>query len=53
MPQMAPLMWLYLYCFFLLSLIVFMSINYFIKPYQKVDLSANSLSIPPQSTWKL
>nr|YP_003204788.1 ATP synthase F0 subunit 8 [Charybdis japonica]ACJ49886.1 ATP synthase F0 subunit 8 [Charybdis japonica]UEK25875.1 ATP synthase F0 subunit 8 [Charybdis japonica] len=53
MPQMAPLMWLYLYCFFLLSLIVFMSINYFIKPYEKINLKTDLLSTPPQPTWKL
>nr|YP_009439691.1 ATP synthase F0 subunit 8 [Charybdis natator]ATG83211.1 ATP synthase F0 subunit 8 [Charybdis natator] len=53
MPQMAPLLWLYLYCFFLLSLIIFMSINYFIKPYEKMDLKTNLLSTPPQPIWKL
>nr|YP_010579366.1 ATP synthase F0 subunit 8 [Thalamita integra]UEV85598.1 ATP synthase F0 subunit 8 [Thalamita integra] len=53
MPQMAPLMWLYLYVFFLVSLILFMSINYFIKPFQKMDSSDNILSSPPQPIWKL
>nr|YP_009525755.1 ATP synthase F0 subunit 8 [Thalamita sima]AXS67529.1 ATP synthase F0 subunit 8 [Thalamita sima]UEK25862.1 ATP synthase F0 subunit 8 [Charybdis granulata] len=53
MPQMAPLMWLYLYSFFLLSLIIFMSINYFIKPYEKIDTKADSLSLPVQPIWKL
>nr|QFO87054.1 ATP synthase F0 subunit 8 [Latreillia valida] len=35
MPQMAPLMWLNLMCFFLVSLFFFLMLNYFIKPYQK------------------
>nr|YP_009114552.1 ATP synthase F0 subunit 8 [Homologenus malayensis]AIB52331.1 ATP synthase F0 subunit 8 [Homologenus malayensis] len=35
MPQMAPLMWLYLFFFFLTSLLVFMMLNYFLKPYKK------------------
>nr|UEK25888.1 ATP synthase F0 subunit 8 [Thalamita sima] len=53
MPQMAPLMWLYLYGFFLAALVVFMSINYFIKPFEKINLKSDLISSTPQPTWKL
>ena len=53
MPQIAPLIWLYLYGFFLLRLAVFISINYFIKPFRKMDCKYNTPVSPPQSNWKL
>nr|YP_009649172.1 ATP synthase F0 subunit 8 [Ovalipes punctatus]QDA22797.1 ATP synthase F0 subunit 8 [Ovalipes punctatus] len=52
MPQMAPLMWLYLYCFFLLSLLFFLIINHFIKPYDKISNKISSTT-SIQTPWKL
>nr|QEJ81982.1 ATP synthase F0 subunit 8 [Tubuca paradussumieri] len=37
MPQMAPLYWLVLFFFFLFSLFLFFTMNYFIKPFEKKD----------------
>nr|YP_009176795.1 ATP synthase F0 subunit 8 [Portunus sanguinolentus]ALJ10994.1 ATP synthase F0 subunit 8 [Portunus sanguinolentus]ALK60817.1 ATP synthase F0 subunit 8 [Portunus sanguinolentus] len=53
MPQMAPLLWLYLYMFFLISLILFLVINYFIKPFEYIDSSVISTPATPQLNWKL
>nr|YP_009509555.1 ATP synthase F0 subunit 8 [Tubuca polita]AUN44972.1 ATP synthase F0 subunit 8 [Tubuca polita] len=39
MPQMAPLYWLVLFFFFLFSLLLFSTMNYFIKPFEKKDHS--------------
>nr|YP_009002492.1 ATP synthase F0 subunit 8 [Chaceon granulatus]BAO48248.1 ATPase8 [Chaceon granulatus] len=52
MPQMAPLMWLCLYIFFLLCLMLFMTTNHFIKPFEKIN-SEVMLSHSVQSPWKL
>nr|YP_009544450.1 ATP synthase F0 subunit 8 [Lupocycloporus gracilimanus]AYW03837.1 ATP synthase F0 subunit 8 [Lupocycloporus gracilimanus] len=53
MPQMAPLLWLYLYMFFLLSFIVFLTLNYFIKPFEKINSDNILPYTSPQSNWKL
>nr|ARQ82461.1 ATP synthase F0 subunit 8 [Tubuca arcuata] len=37
MPQMAPLYWLVLFFFFMISLFLFFAINYFVKPFEKKD----------------
>nr|BBB86763.1 ATP synthase F0 subunit 8 [Pandalus borealis] len=37
MPQMAPLMWLNLYGFFTLVFLLFIIINYYIKPIKKIE----------------
>nr|AIK66983.1 ATPase subunit 8 [Ranina ranina] len=51
MPQMAPLLWLYLFSFFLISLFLFMIMNYFITPYSKVE--APSLkTLKTDKDWK-
>nr|WFQ83146.1 ATP synthase F0 subunit 8 [Qianguimon aflagellum] len=34
MPQMSPLLWLLLFCFFIFSLFLFLMFNYFIKPFK-------------------
>nr|YP_009757375.1 ATP synthase F0 subunit 8 [Calappa bilineata]QIM59221.1 ATP synthase F0 subunit 8 [Calappa bilineata] len=34
MPQMAPLMWLYLFFFFLVIMFMFIALNFFIKPFE-------------------
>nr|YP_009671882.1 ATP synthase F0 subunit 8 [Axianassa australis]QCX31742.1 ATP synthase F0 subunit 8 [Axianassa australis] len=39
MPQMAPLMWLYLLLFFILCFIVFIIMNYFSSIPPKMDTS--------------
>nr|YP_002808526.1 ATP synthase F0 subunit 8 [Scylla olivacea]ACO07206.1 ATP synthase F0 subunit 8 [Scylla olivacea]ADK72513.1 ATP synthase F0 subunit 8 [Scylla serrata] len=53
MPQMAPLLWLYLFFFFLLTFIIFISLNYFFKPFEKIDFKASHSHVTPQSAWKL
>nr|YP_009400029.1 ATP synthase subunit 8 [Segonzacia mesatlantica]ARW69927.1 ATP synthase subunit 8 [Segonzacia mesatlantica] len=52
MPQMAPLLWLYLYIFFLLSLMLFLLLNYFIKPFEKMSLPSPSAPTI-QTPWSL
>nr|YP_009926424.1 ATP synthase F0 subunit 8 [Metacarcinus magister]QNH68767.1 ATP synthase F0 subunit 8 [Metacarcinus magister] len=51
MPQMAPLMWLYLYLFFLLSFMIFIILNFFIKPYSPITTVLEHPSIN-QKSWK-
>nr|WKY18609.1 ATP synthase F0 subunit 8 [Jonas distinctus] len=51
MPQMAPLLWFYLYGFFLISLMLFLIINFYFKPFSSPSLTP---STPPMKTpWKL
>nr|BDL61482.1 ATPase F0 subunit 8 [Arcotheres sp. GK-2022] len=38
MPQMAPLYWFYLFCFFLITLSMFLILNYFLTPFNKTTL---------------
>nr|YP_009749693.1 ATP synthase F0 subunit 8 [Sinolapotamon patellifer]QII91827.1 ATP synthase F0 subunit 8 [Sinolapotamon patellifer] len=52
MPQMSPLFWLILFPFFLISLLLFLMINYFIKPFKMFPFSSLSYSISPYF-WKL
>nr|BDL61456.1 ATPase F0 subunit 8 [Indopinnixa haematosticta] len=52
MPQMAPLYWLYLFCFFLSMLLTFMILNYFLPPYNKTNISHLESSSKHKS-WKL
>nr|UYR22043.1 ATP synthase F0 subunit 8 [Carcinus maenas] len=52
MPQMAPLMWLCLYFYFLLALMLILTINHFISPYQKISIQSYGTS-SPQALWKL
>nr|YP_214825.1 ATP synthase F0 subunit 8 [Pseudocarcinus gigas]AAT52153.1 ATP synthase F0 subunit 8 [Pseudocarcinus gigas] len=52
MPQMAPLMWIYLFFFFLLSLMFFLVLNYYIKPFQSISTST-SYTTTIQKLWKL
>nr|YP_009127944.1 ATP synthase F0 subunit 8 [Umalia orientalis]AJF14611.1 ATPase8 [Umalia orientalis] len=51
MPQMAPLLWLNLFFMFIISLILFLSFNYFIKPFNKMDFS-DSYLYKPEKHWK-
>nr|QOW08835.1 ATP synthase subunit 8 [Carpilius convexus] len=52
MPQMAPLMWLCLYFFFILSLFLFMILTYYIKPFEPTLFSPTPLQMT-QKPWKL
>nr|YP_009863728.1 ATP synthase F0 subunit 8 [Neilupotamon xinganense]QKE31059.1 ATP synthase F0 subunit 8 [Neilupotamon xinganense] len=52
MPQMAPLFWLSLLMFFLFSLMLFFTLNYFIKPYKAFSSLPLIYSLPPY-LWKL
>nr|YP_010384979.1 ATP synthase F0 subunit 8 [Xenophthalmus pinnotheroides]UPL64989.1 ATP synthase F0 subunit 8 [Xenophthalmus pinnotheroides] len=52
MPQMAPMYWLYLFAFFITVLMLFLMMNYFIKPFNHMKHDASSL--PTQfKHWKL
>nr|YP_008238996.1 ATP synthase F0 subunit 8 [Pachygrapsus crassipes]AGO20484.1 ATP synthase F0 subunit 8 [Pachygrapsus crassipes] len=42
MPQMAPIYWLYMFFFFGLTLLLFFILNYFIKPFEKMQSTSNS-----------
>nr|YP_010572967.1 ATP synthase F0 subunit 8 [Potamon fluviatile]UZH44825.1 ATP synthase subunit 8 [Potamon fluviatile] len=52
MPQMAPLFWLSLLFFFILTLMLFLVLNYFIKPFKTFSISSISYYFPKPS-WKL
>nr|YP_010160570.1 ATP synthase F0 subunit 8 [Grapsus albolineatus]QRH17763.1 ATP synthase F0 subunit 8 [Grapsus albolineatus]UBD09492.1 ATP synthase F0 subunit 8 [Grapsus albolineatus]UKS08541.1 ATP synthase F0 subunit 8 [Grapsus albolineatus]UYC29005.1 ATP synthase F0 subunit 8 [Grapsus albolineatus] len=52
MPQMAPLYWLYLFVFFIVSFFLFLSLNYFIKPFDKLDLTHSPQDLKFK-IWKL
>nr|YP_009525742.1 ATP synthase F0 subunit 8 [Orithyia sinica]AXS67516.1 ATP synthase F0 subunit 8 [Orithyia sinica] len=51
MPQMAPLMWLYLFFFFITTLMLFITITYFIKPFEKIEVISSIIQIKEKS-WK-
>nr|YP_010952855.1 ATP synthase F0 subunit 8 [Trapezia bidentata]WMQ53275.1 ATP synthase F0 subunit 8 [Trapezia bidentata] len=52
MPQMAPLMWLSLFFFFLLIYMIMLTMTFFIKPYEVMSSNPAFTSIP-QKSWKL
>nr|YP_010491958.1 ATP synthase F0 subunit 8 [Eucrate crenata]UWM93440.1 ATP synthase F0 subunit 8 [Eucrate crenata] len=52
MPQMAPLLWLYLYVIFLISLILFLTMNFYIKPFENINTSMDK-TIITKKYWKL
>nr|YP_010936714.1 ATP synthase F0 subunit 8 [Tzotzilthelphusa villarosalensis]WKW91710.1 ATP synthase F0 subunit 8 [Tzotzilthelphusa villarosalensis] len=52
MPQMAPLLWLLLFIYFLMSLLIFLMMNYFIKPFNKILFLKNPLT-SLYKPWKL
>nr|QUT09630.1 ATP synthase F0 subunit 8 [Tenuilapotamon latilum kaiyangense] len=52
MPQMFPMFWLSLLMFFLFSLMLFLMLNYFIKPYKTFNFIPISLSFS-KFPWKL
>nr|UNI92558.1 ATP synthase F0 subunit 8 [Euplax sp.] len=52
MPQMAPIMWLPMFIFFLLFLYTFIVMNFYIKPFNKI-MTTKYDSNPPSKHWKL
>nr|QGT77352.1 ATP synthase F0 subunit 8 [Neilupotamon sinense] len=52
MPQMAPIFWLSLLMYFLFSLMLFFTLNYFIKPFKGFTSFPLSYSFPTY-LWKL
>nr|YP_010155122.1 ATP synthase F0 subunit 8 [Oregonia gracilis]QQX28740.1 ATP synthase F0 subunit 8 [Oregonia gracilis] len=52
MPQMAPLLWFYLFIFFNICLLLFLIVNYFIKPFEKI-VTASSHTFLKHKAWKL
>nr|YP_009498515.1 ATP synthase F0 subunit 8 [Parasesarma pictum]AWK60828.1 ATP synthase F0 subunit 8 [Parasesarma pictum] len=52
MPQMAPLYWLYLFIFFLFTLLLFFMMNYFIKPFNSISPVSHETKFIFKS-WKL
>nr|YP_010952868.1 ATP synthase F0 subunit 8 [Quadrella coronata]WMQ53288.1 ATP synthase F0 subunit 8 [Quadrella coronata] len=53
MPQMAPLLWTYLYIFFIVGLMLFFMLTYFIKPYKTINSFTLSSTLNTQKPWKL
>nr|YP_007317573.1 ATP synthase F0 subunit 8 [Ilyoplax deschampsi]AEH05071.1 ATP synthase F0 subunit 8 [Ilyoplax deschampsi] len=52
MPQMAPMYWLYLFFFFMTVLLLFLMVNYFIKPFSCLNLYHRPTTTNFKS-WKL
>nr|YP_009229041.1 ATP synthase F0 subunit 8 [Longpotamon xiushuiense]ALS20339.1 ATP synthase F0 subunit 8 [Longpotamon xiushuiense] len=52
MPQMFPMFWLSLLIFFLLSLMLFLMLNYFIKPFKMFNFTTPSYPFS-KLPWKL
>nr|QUB01577.1 ATP synthase F0 subunit 8 [Venitus latreillei] len=52
MPQMAPILWLPMFIFFLLFLYIFIIMNYYIKPFNKIQTFSHE-STPILKHWKL
>nr|YP_009864981.1 ATP synthase F0 subunit 8 [Daldorfia horrida]QKE42619.1 ATP synthase F0 subunit 8 [Daldorfia horrida] len=52
MPQMGPLLWLYLYFFFLISFLLFLFLNFYIKPFESTSSLVKSQYMT-QKPWKL
>nr|ART65981.1 ATP synthase F0 subunit 8 [Stereomastis sculpta] len=51
MPQMAPLMWLSLFAFFLFNFLLFFISTYFLLPPSKINQPL-LLIMPPHKNWK-
>nr|YP_009731820.1 ATP synthase F0 subunit 8 [Macrophthalmus pacificus]QHR85458.1 ATP synthase F0 subunit 8 [Macrophthalmus pacificus] len=52
MPQMAPILWLPMFLFFILFLYIFIILNFFIKPFNKIQPIEYKLN-PTFKSWKL
>nr|YP_010384953.1 ATP synthase F0 subunit 8 [Pinnotheres excussus]UPL64950.1 ATP synthase F0 subunit 8 [Pinnotheres excussus] len=44
MPQMAPLYWFILFCFFLITFFMFFTMNYFLTPFSKMTTQMSTLT---------
>nr|YP_009912337.1 ATP synthase F0 subunit 8 [Cyclograpsus intermedius]QLD96867.1 ATP synthase F0 subunit 8 [Cyclograpsus intermedius] len=53
MPQMAPIYWLFMFFFFLLSFLLFFMFNYFLKPFSKINFASDSKKTLITKSWKL
>nr|YP_010547121.1 ATP synthase F0 subunit 8 [Hemigrapsus sanguineus]APT69305.1 ATP synthase F0 subunit 8 [Hemigrapsus sanguineus]UYK51635.1 ATP synthase F0 subunit 8 [Hemigrapsus sanguineus] len=53
MPQMAPIYWLFMFFFFILSFLLFFMFNYFMKPFFKIDFMPNNKKPLFHKSWKL
>nr|YP_010385005.1 ATP synthase F0 subunit 8 [Asthenognathus inaequipes]UPL65015.1 ATP synthase F0 subunit 8 [Asthenognathus inaequipes] len=53
MPQMAPIYWLFMFLFFLMSLMLFFMLNYFLKPFNKIFLLTDNKKTLNSKYWKL
>nr|YP_002327422.1 ATP synthase F0 subunit 8 [Eriocheir japonica]ACJ44952.1 ATP synthase subunit 8 [Eriocheir japonica]UJM44179.1 ATP synthase F0 subunit 8 [Eriocheir japonica] len=53
MPQMAPIYWLFMFFFFLASFLLFFALNYFIKPFYKVNFLQDNKKPLIYKYWKL
>nr|YP_010385031.1 ATP synthase F0 subunit 8 [Pinnaxodes major]UPL65041.1 ATP synthase F0 subunit 8 [Pinnaxodes major] len=52
MPQMAPLYWLSLFCFFIFTLLMFLIVNHFLSPFKKINILSQK-STNPFKPWSL
>nr|YP_009567674.1 ATP synthase F0 subunit 8 [Neoeriocheir leptognathus]QBB87148.1 ATP synthase F0 subunit 8 [Neoeriocheir leptognathus] len=53
MPQMAPIYWLFMFFFFILSFLLFLSLNFFMKPFYKMNFSSEIMNPLMYKYWKL
>nr|YP_009648772.1 ATP synthase F0 subunit 8 [Pseudohelice subquadrata]QCZ36090.1 ATP synthase F0 subunit 8 [Pseudohelice subquadrata] len=53
MPQMAPIYWLFMLFFFLLSFFLFLMFNYFSKPFSKIFSTLEEKKPLIFKLWKL
>nr|YP_010385148.1 ATP synthase F0 subunit 8 [Tritodynamia horvathi]UPM51602.1 ATP synthase F0 subunit 8 [Tritodynamia horvathi] len=53
MPQMAPIYWLFMFLFFIMSFWLFFMINYFMKPFNKIDSFSDNKKTLVSKSWKL
>nr|UPX88301.1 ATP synthase F0 subunit 8 [Astacus leptodactylus]WRI60327.1 ATP synthase F0 subunit 8 [Astacus leptodactylus] len=51
MPQMSPILWMNLFIMFLLSLILVLTVQYFLSVYLKLDLDKESY-YKEEKIWK-
>nr|AWW91886.1 ATP synthase F0 subunit 8 [Hemigrapsus penicillatus] len=53
MPQMAPIYWLFMFFFFIMSFLLFLMFNYFMKPFFKINSLPDNKSPFFSKSWKL
>nr|YP_010952738.1 ATP synthase F0 subunit 8 [Domecia hispida]WMQ53158.1 ATP synthase F0 subunit 8 [Domecia hispida] len=52
MPQMAPMMWSWLFLFFIVCFLLFFMMNYFISPITQIHFKVEQL-FTSKKNWKL